>query len=373
MGEERRVPIKTPWSSRSEVSCCSDLYTSVGGSPELSSQAESVYINAESIQCCDTSCSSVSQNWGFFCLCTEVEKTSGVAQEAGSEPEKLGSSVEALFGSDSSRDGESFGSDCDSDSSCVNADWERSFDSDTDSCNLVYSFTEAQWGSASSRSCSAASGYITDYALESSLSTTEQHGLSVFDGHFEGGYHDLPVSQFKPGHCDSPAKNLEYREGQDYSVLRHVQNGSYGDVFSVRDKRTGFTCAAKRIPLSSFSWQEVGTWSRLDSPRVLQLYGVVREGLNVVLFMDLKTGSLAQFLKARGRFAEEVALYYHCQVLQALEHLHSRKVIHLDVKVDNVLLSKDKTECFLCDFGLSEMLDRTGYSTKTFRGKTGVW
>lgn len=38
--------------------------------------------------------------------------------------------------------------------------------------------------------------------------------------------------------------------------------------------------------------------------------------------------------------------------------------------VDNVLLSKDKTECFLCDFGLSEMLDRTGYSTKTFRGNT---
>lgn len=38
--------------------------------------------------------------------------------------------------------------------------------------------------------------------------------------------------------------------------------------------------------------------------------------------------------------------------------------------VDNVLLSKDKKECFLCDFGLSEMLDQSGYSTKTFRGNT---
>ncbi|KAI5106002.1 hypothetical protein C0J45_3699, partial [Silurus meridionalis] len=164
------------------------------------------------------------------------------------------------------------------------------------------------------------------------------------------------------------ARNTEYREGHEYSMLRHVQNGSYGDVFSVRDKQTGYTCAAKKIPLSCFSWEEVRTWSRLDSPRVLQLYGAVQEGLNVILFMDLKTGSLAQFLKASGHFAEDLALYYHHQVLQALEHLHSRNVIHLDVKVDNVLLSKDKRYCFLCDFGLSETLDQTGYSTKTFRG-----
>lgn len=46
-----------------------------------------------------------------------------------------------------------------------------------------------------------------------------------------------------------------------------------------------------QIPLSSFSWKEVETWSRLDSPRVLQLYGAVQEGLNVILFMDLKTGT----------------------------------------------------------------------------------
>ncbi|XP_060776977.1 mitogen-activated protein kinase kinase kinase 14 isoform X4 [Neoarius graeffei] len=619
MEEERQTPIEKPYSSvgshRFEVSCCSDIYTSVGGTPELSSQPESMYIYAESIKGCDTSCSSVSQDWGLFCLYKEVKKTCGILQDPRSETAKIGSSIEALLGSDSSCDGESVRGYCDSDSSCVNADWERSFDSDDDSCNLVYSFAEAQWGSASSCSGSAASGYITDYDLESSFSTTEQYSSSAFGSrfeaghhdlsagrfdaghcdsavnqfeardcdaaiaHFEGGYHDLPVSHFKSGHlnlpvghfeaghwglpighfeaghydsrvshflpcgvslgghfepgyfestvdrfearhcdspvshfracgaslggrfeaghhnspvrhfeagcrdlpvghfdagyfdstvdrpeakhCDSPdthfdeascdlydafpessdavsssnkahhsflnlkdyseltwrklrgvvthpdrdcvapffhemmketahdrnqegvkinkgflfhpqrflqAKNSEYREGQEYSVLRHVQNGSYGDVFSVRDKQTGFTCAAKRIPLSSFSWKEVETWSRLDSPRVLQLYGAVQEGLNVILFMDLKTGSLAQFLKAIGRFPEELALYYHCQVLQALEHLHSRKVIHLDVKVDNVLLSKDKRECFLCDFGLSEMLDWTGYSTKTFRG-----
>ncbi|KTG01779.1 hypothetical protein cypCar_00026215 [Cyprinus carpio] len=163
-------------------------------------------------------------------------------------------------------------------------------------------------------------------------------------------------------------KNSEYREGREYSFLRHIQNGSYGDVFSIRDKQTGFTCAAKKIPLCSFRWEEVETWSRMESPRVLQLYGAVKEGPNVILFMDLKTGSLAQLLRVKGCLSEELALYYHSQVLQALQHLHSRRVVHLDVKVDNVLLSEDGRQCFLCDFGLSETLNQGGYSTKTFRG-----
>lgn len=45
-----------------------------------------------------------------------------------------------------------------------------------------------------------------------------------------------------------------------------------------------------QIPLSHFSSEEVNTWSSLDSPRVVELFGAVREGPSVVLFMDLKPG-----------------------------------------------------------------------------------
>ncbi|TRY90790.1 hypothetical protein DNTS_028703 [Danionella cerebrum] len=120
--------------------------------------------------------------------------------------------------------------------------------------------------------------------------------------------------------------------------------------------------------MSSFVWEEVATWSRLESPRVLQLFGLVREGPNVMLFMDLKRGSLAELLRIKSRLSESLALFYHAQVLQALQHLHSRYVVHLDVKVDNVLLSDDERQCFLCDFGLSESLNQSGYSYKTYRG-----
>ncbi|KAI1884124.1 hypothetical protein AGOR_G00223220 [Albula goreensis] len=163
-------------------------------------------------------------------------------------------------------------------------------------------------------------------------------------------------------------RDYEYKEGRDYSLLGHICSGSYGDVYKAQDKSTGFKCAAKKIPLNQFCSEEAGSWSALNSPRVLEFYGAVREGPSVVLFMALKSGSVGQLLKERGRLPEDLALHYLCQVSEALEHLQSRRVLHLDVKADNVLLSEDGKDTFLSDFGHSERLDSNGRSTKANPG-----
>lgn len=127
--------------------------------------------------------------------------------------------------------------------------------------------------------------------------------------------------------------NYEYREGKDYSLCKSINTGSYGEVHSVQDNRTHFRFGAKKVQqhlhslctlsvctlsvcylsllitielsspspssqilLKSFSSEEVGTWSALKSPRVVELFGVIREGPYVVLFMDLKAGELYTIL-----------------------------------------------------------------------------
>ncbi|XP_062264348.1 mitogen-activated protein kinase kinase kinase 14 isoform X1 [Platichthys flesus] len=154
----------------------------------------------------------------------------------------------------------------------------------------------------------------------------------------------------------------EYKEGREFVLTHFIKEGSYGEVHGARDVNTGFRFAVKKITLERFSSEEVGAWSALRSPRVVELFGVIREGTNVVLFMDHKSGSLGQLIAERGRLPEDLSLHYHSQVLTALEYLVKKKVVHLDIKADNVLLSDDGTETFLCDFGHAERLDSQGQS-----------
>uniref|UniRef100_A0A8C1DSK9 Mitogen-activated protein kinase kinase kinase 14a n=2 Tax=Cyprinus carpio TaxID=7962 RepID=A0A8C1DSK9_CYPCA len=163
--------------------------------------------------------------------------------------------------------------------------------------------------------------------------------------------------------------NYEYREGREYERCRFLKQGSFGEVYTIKDKGTGFMCAAKKVPLVSFSCEEVGSWSALQSPQVVELFGVVREGPSIILFMDLKSSSLGQLLEERGRLPEDLSLHYLQQVLGALNHLHRKRVLHLDIKADNILLSEDGKDAFLCDFGCSERLDKQGLSyCKSLKG-----
>ncbi|KAF7661665.1 hypothetical protein LDENG_00256400 [Lucifuga dentata] len=154
----------------------------------------------------------------------------------------------------------------------------------------------------------------------------------------------------------------EYKEGSEYVLSKFIKEGSYGEVHSAQDVNTGFRFAVKKIPLKRFSSEEVGAWSALRSPRVVKLFGVVREGPNVFLLMERKSGSLAQLIADRGRLPEDLSLHYHWQVSTALEYLVKKKVVHLDIKADNVLLSEDGKDTFLCDFGHAERLDNHGQS-----------
>ncbi|KAM4597810.1 mitogen-activated protein kinase kinase kinase 14 isoform 2-T4 [Polymixia lowei] len=164
----------------------------------------------------------------------------------------------------------------------------------------------------------------------------------------------------------------EYREGQEYILSEFIKEGSYGEVHYGQDVNTGFRFAAKKIPLKSFSSEEVGAWSALKSRHVVELFGVVREGPYVILFMDRKYGSLGQLIAKRGRLPEDLSLHYHLQVLGGLEYLVKKRVAHLDVKADNVLLSEDGVDTFLCDFGHSERLDNQGQSLSGSKDMKGT-
>ncbi|KAL0597879.1 Mitogen-activated protein kinase kinase kinase 14 [Plecturocebus cupreus] len=164
--------------------------------------------------------------------------------------------------------------------------------------------------------------------------------------------------------------DYEYREEVHWATQQPcLGRGSFGEVHRMQDKQTGFQCAVKKVRLEAFRAEELMACAGLTSPRIVPLYGAVREGPWVNIFMELlEGGSLGQLVKEQGRLPEDRALYYLGQALEGLEYLHSRRILHGDVKADNVLLSSDGSHAALCDFGHAVRLQPDGLGKSLLTG-----
>ncbi|KPA76124.1 putative protein kinase [Leptomonas pyrrhocoris] len=154
-----------------------------------------------------------------------------------------------------------------------------------------------------------------------------------------------------------------------FQVLMDVPlgEGSYGKVYRAWDEVVGCYLAAKELQLDASKAHNVAV------REVLQEYTVLTELshpniVRVVAFMVLKqtariymewmpSGSLQDVLRhhPRGMLRESVVRRYARDVLSGLAFLHSRGVIHRDVKPGNMLLSSDGA-VKLTDFGTSLVL-----------------
>lgn len=97
---------------------------------------------------------------------------------------------------------------------------------------------------------------------------------------------------------------------------------------------------------------------------IIRIYDVFEENNTAYYVMDyIEGGSLRDFVMQRGRLDESTARRYISQVADALSVLHSRRIMHMDIKPDNILL-KDG-EVVLIDFGISKHYDQWGNATTT--------
>lgn len=125
----------------------------------------------------------------------------------------------------------------------------------------------------------------------------------------------------------------------------------------------------QRAGLTNRVRQEVEIHSRLKHPSILQLYTFFQDENYVYLVLELAhNGELNRFLKQHKQtMSEPEAANILKQIIQGLQYLHSHKILHRDMSLSNLLLTKDM-QLKIADFGLATQLKRADEKHMTMCG-----
>ncbi|NWV34354.1 STK36 kinase, partial [Grantiella picta] len=149
---------------------------------------------------------------------------------------------------------------------------------------------------------------------------------------------------------------------ENYHVLEVIGEGSFGRVYKGRRKHSAQVVALKFIPKVGRSEKELKNLQReieivrdLHHPNIIQMLDSFETAKEVVVVTDYAEGELFQILEDDGSFPEDQVQTIAAQLISALYYLHSHRILHRDMKPQNILLGKDGV-VKLCDFGFARAM-----------------
>jgi len=170
-------------------------------------------------------------------------------------------------------------------------------------------------------------------------------------------------------------------QGGKYKILSFISSGGFGctyeavhtilktrvaikeffkDDFCNRDEKTNRVTVGVQskvevvAKLKKKFLEEATSVFNMKHPGIVRVTDLFEENGTAYYVMDFIDGSsLGDLLKSRGKLPEKEALVYILQVVDALQYVHARNRLHLDIKPGNIMIDKHG-KAILIDFGASK-------------------
>ncbi|XP_063359565.1 serine/threonine-protein kinase fused isoform X1 [Cydia amplana] len=161
---------------------------------------------------------------------------------------------------------------------------------------------------------------------------------------------------------------------ENYDIISFVGEGSFGRVFKAKNKESDVVVALKVIRKKGRSSkdlknlrQECDIQRTLEHPNIIRMIDSFDTESELVVVTEYAEKELHSILAKEGCLNEEQVKKITWDLVSALYYLHSHRVLHRDLKPQNVLL--DSSGCAkLCDFGLARIMTNSTHILTSIKG-----
>ncbi|OJD35955.1 ste ste11 protein kinase [Diplodia corticola] len=181
----------------------------------------------------------------------------------------------------------------------------------------------------------------------------------------------------------------EYLETDSWENVKYMKGaligqGSFGSVYLALHAVTGELMAVKQVALPTGGTvdprkasmldalkREIGLLRELKHPNIVQYLGSNSDETHLNIFLEyVPGGSVATMLVNYGPLLEPLVANFVRQILTGLAYLHSKEIIHRDIKGANILVD-NKGRVKISDFGISKRVEASTLLSPT-SGKKGA-
>ena len=164
------------------------------------------------------------------------------------------------------------------------------------------------------------------------------------------------------------AKNKSYPETKInfYLYGRRIGQGAFGKVNIGLNILTGRVVAIKsfkKTPIEKFKHKmakiqyETELMKRFNHKNITKILEVFNDEEYMLIIMEyINGGNLFSFVKKRRKLSEKMAKFLFRQIILGIQHIHSKNVVHRDIKLENLLIDFNNN-VKICDFGIGKVLN----------------